>query len=127
MPLLLRRTHPGKFQVVGDCYVHGLSDSTAILGPLKEPWQVRNDYDSAGFWIPFYYNPLTGVTIVEDPRLGPFPLEWERIESKRTQGDPEVYARFRNKLTRKRMNSDPRLLPEALKERGVDLKVFHLY
>jgi len=123
---MLRPENPEGFRVVGDCYVHGLSDSTAILGPLMEPWHVRNEYDSAGFWIPLYYNSNSGTTTLEDPRLPPLAPEWERIRSERVRGDPEVFGRFKNTITEKVVNSDPRLLPDALKERGLDIQVFNL-
>jgi len=35
-------------------------------------------------------------------------------------------AYFRNCETGEVMDSDPRMSPEALKERGVDIKTFHL-
>jgi hypothetical protein len=125
-PLLLRQKGSKGFQVVGDCYVHGLTDSTGLLGPLPEPWHVLNDYDSFGFWLQFFHNPETGVTTLEDPRLGKLPPSWERVESIRIKGDPEILARFKNTITGEVINSDPRLCSNVLKERGVDLQSYRL-
>lgn len=73
-----------------------------------------------------YFNPSTGVVIEEDPRLDPLPPEWERVQADRTPDDPVACALFKNKVTGEVMNSDPRLLLEALAQRGVDLKTFQL-
>lgn len=126
LPLLLRESSPHKFQVVGDSYIHGLSDSIALLGPLPHPWSIKNDYDSAGFWLPIYHNSATGETTLEDPRLGPLPRDWRRVEGERSRSDPEVFAQFENVGTGRKVNSDPRLFPAALGESGVDLELLSL-
>lgn len=101
-------------------------DSGSLLGRLPDPWRVRLGWESGGIYLGRYYNSSTGVLTEEDPRLDSLPVEWERVQADRTPDDPLVFALFRNKVTGEVMNSDPRLLPEALKEHGVDLKTFQL-
>ncbi|EON70018.1 hypothetical protein W97_09284 [Coniosporium apollinis CBS 100218] len=125
-PMLLRLGSSEQYQVVGECYIHGLMDSESLLGRLPNPWRVRLGWESGGIYLGRYYNSSTGVLTEEDPRLDSLPVEWERVQADRTPDDPLVFALFRNKVTGEVMNSDPRLLPEALKERGVDLKTFQL-
>jgi hypothetical protein len=61
---------------------------------------------------------------LEDPRLEALPSEWEEVDK-----EDEARLRFhvqhhRNKVTGEIINSDPRLLPEALGVRGVQLDTF---
>jgi hypothetical protein len=97
-------------------------DSEGLLGPLPKPWKVLLSNTS----IQRFFNSLTGATTLEDPRFGPLPPGWERIQYNKTQDDPHVVDRFRNMVTGEEINSDPRLLPEALKSRGINLQVFQL-
>lgn len=124
--MLLRLGPSGRYQVVGECYIHGLMDSESLLGPLPDPWKVLVDFDSNGIYDGRYLNPSTGVVTKGDPRLDSLPVEWERVYADRSPDDPLLLALFKNKVTGEVMNSDPRLLPEALKQRGVDLKTFQL-
>lgn len=69
----------------------------------------------------------TGEETIEDPRLESLEgSNWERVDHEPTLDDPEVFDYFRNKETGEVINSDPRLLPEALKARGVYLTTFCL-
>jgi hypothetical protein len=90
------------------------------------PWRTRlRNFD--GFWFPNYFNPSTVELSTGDPRLGPLPSEWEQIpRSKETADDLEFLVRFKNERTGAVMNSDPRMLPEALEQRGVELQTFRL-
>ncbi|KAF2491615.1 HET-domain-containing protein [Lophium mytilinum] len=126
---MLLRPHPaGSFQVVGSVYVHGLSDATALLGPIPAPWTVHVDDDDAGEYRHRFFNSITGQhhSLSEDPRLEPLPPEWEHVPRDRTAEDPPVFETFRNKMTGEEMNSDPRMLPDALRKRGVPLQTFQL-
>jgi hypothetical protein len=124
--MILRPTSLGRYEVIGECNPHGLSDSACLIGPLPNPWKVQVSWDSAN--LPFYRfrNSSSGEINLEDPRLGPLLPEWERIEADRNPDDPELFQRFKNKITGEVLNSDPRLLPDALKARGVSLKTFRL-
>ena len=126
-PMLLRPQLYGKYAIVGECCVHGLHDGASLLGPLPHPWRVQVFEDSTGsLCIYRYFNADTGELSDEDPRLDPLPEEWEKLEIERTADDPGIFKNFRNKITGEIMNADPRLLPEALKTRGVDMQTFTL-
>lgn len=124
--MVLRRTSEGAHQVVGDCFVHGLMDGEAILGPLPSSYHIESRDDALDFeaFIPVYVENATHRAQREDPRLRniPLPPEWESFEKERTRDDPLIYRMFRNKNTGEVINSDPRLFPEALRERGVPVQ-----
>lgn len=44
-PMLLRPTSDSRYQVLGSCYVHGLMDREAFLGPLPEDYQIVSVLD----------------------------------------------------------------------------------
>ncbi|KAL6901780.1 HET domain-containing protein [Trichoderma evansii] len=129
-PVVLRETDSGDFRLVGSSFVYGLNDGQALLGNLKNPWRVQIfDHPDQDFRIEHrYYNKETRELAVSDPRLEEHP-EWERVSLEDlgrplTGDDPIALEFFKNKVTGEIMNSDPRLLPEALKARGVDLQWF---
>lgn len=109
--------------------MHGLMDGESLLGPLPAPWQIRmpdwtwgNHHEPE----PCYWNEDTKKLSREDPRLGDLPEEWERINVEKKYGDPLLFAPHKNRVTGEVINSDPRLLPEALAARGVKLRTFRL-
>jgi hypothetical protein len=116
------------YHVIGSSYLHGFSDGAALLGPLPSPWIVQFQLDSSGYDDPNFHNLTTGEKTRQDPRLEtvPLPPQWEEIEAVRTVDDPLHFRRFRNNATGEIMNSDPRLLSSALKERGVKIQTFQL-
>ncbi|KAH7142747.1 heterokaryon incompatibility protein-domain-containing protein [Dactylonectria estremocensis] len=124
--VILRPATGGSFQVVGSCYLHGFSSTEAFLGPLPASWVIQYKPDSCGVETPYFFKKDTGEEAQEDPRLGELPSEWEAVQADRTRDDPHFFMWFRNKVTGETMNSDPRMLPEALRDRGVDLQTFRL-
>ncbi|KAI0968156.1 HET-domain-containing protein [Xylaria arbuscula] len=123
-PMILRPTSAGEYEIVGDCYLHSVMDGEALLGALPHPWKVKLLNDERGFRIPKFYN-SDSIEIREyDPRLDSIPIlaEWELIEFQWTREDPNTCRKFRNKATGEIINSDPRLFPEALLERGILVK-----
>ncbi len=129
---MLRPQPGGAFLLVGSAFVYGLNDARAFLGPLPAPWRVQTSRhpDQAFRTVYRYFNPETGILTAEDPRLKPHP-SWERIGlenlgRKLTGEDPQVCDFFRNKLTGEVSNSDPRLGPGELAERGARLEPFVL-
>lgn len=124
--MILRQDISGRFRVVGECYVHGLEDTTSILGPLPRQWTGIVRGDALGRQLYRYLNLWTFQDTPEDPRLDPLPSEWERVAYKRSPDDPAIFERFRNVVTGETINSDPRLSPMALEARGVNLKTFQL-
>ena len=124
-PVVLPPT-PHGYHVIGDCYLHGLNDATALLGPLPKPWRVILIRITAYSYRYVYFNSETREQTIQDPRLPPLGQEWEHVPSTRTKDDPKVYERFRNLGTGEVLNSDPRLRAEALEERGVGVERFRL-
>ncbi|CCC09331.1 hypothetical protein SMACR_05254 [Sordaria macrospora] len=122
--------HAEEFLYVGPIYVYGLHDVIGILGPLPKPWRVQVLQNESGFWGTYrFFNPDANELSDEDPRLPSLELEgiWERLDGiKRTADDPVVFQRFRNKLTGETISHDPRMEPDALRARGVDVRAFNL-
>ncbi|KAJ4361876.1 hypothetical protein N0V83_010817 [Neocucurbitaria cava] len=127
-PLLLRPKRGGSFQVVGDCYIPGLNDAKALLGPLPGGWSVQwlaplNDRRDR---LPVLFNSETENLSEEDPRLADLPHDWEEFEREWEYGDARNAKWFKNTKTGRILNSDPRMHPEALKPRGVSVREIEL-
>ncbi|KAJ8119345.1 hypothetical protein ONZ43_g3688 [Nemania bipapillata] len=93
LPVILRRTSTGEYEVVGNCYVHGIMDGEALLGAPPRPWEVLVSPNEIGSWMPTFQNTDTGVEAEDDPRLPNIgiPVEWEPVGFERTAEDP-VYC-----------------------------------
>jgi len=119
---------PDSFELVGECYFYGLMCGESLLGPLPFPWKRRREGSSVPFKpdIGVYWNSEANELTSDDPRLPPLPSEWEKVERERGKDDPIIFTLHRNKLTGELINSDPRMLPDALRERGVELEEFRL-
>jgi hypothetical protein len=127
--MLLHMRSDGRYEVVGECYIQGLMDGEALLGLLPEPWKMQIGPGSEGLWAPGFLDQSTGILSHADPRLdalGPVPDEWEAVQSERMPGDPKNFQKFRNRSTGEIINSDPRLLPDALEGRGLQLELLRL-
>ncbi|KAL9072263.1 MAG: hypothetical protein Q9157_005173 [Trypethelium eluteriae] len=132
-PVLLRKQPGQRYKVIGECFVHGLNDASALLGPLPKPWNVTINCGFGGHLLQWaggrktlrFFNSKTGAYTYEEPRLPPLGV-WDRIDHTPGPNVPEIYEYFRHKKTGEVMDSDPRLLPEALKSRGVQLETFSL-
>ncbi|KAE9368957.1 hypothetical protein N431DRAFT_382768 [Stipitochalara longipes BDJ] len=127
-PILIRPQPNNTFQVLGECLIFGLNDANAFLGPLPSPWAAHVFDDSTGlFTVLRFYNSETKMKLDEDPRLGPLPEGWEAVDrGERTSEDPRIFRCFKNKQTGEIVNSDPRMEPEVLRGRGVELRNFAL-
>lgn len=124
--MVLRPTSDGRFRVVGECYVHGLSDAVGILGILPDKWKVIIKGDAFGRPTPRYVClPEHGET-ENDPRLGPLHQNWERVTCNRSADDPSIFEKFLNLETGEKVDFDPRLFPDALIARGVQLEYLTL-
>lgn len=124
---MILRPHDVKgFQVVGEAYIHGLEDAVGVLGPLPAPWRAIIRGDALGRPLHRYLDLTTGEQTAEDPRLDILPPEWERTARERRPDDPALYEVFKNRVTGEIINSDPRLSPDALRLRGVELETFPL-
>lgn len=126
LPMILRPHSSGRFQVVGTTYIHGLMDAEGILGPLPPDYVVEVGASSGWYGGFTFRNIKTKISAEEDPRLGNLSPSWTRMDAVRTAEDPLHFVRYRNMATGKIINGDPRLLPEALRARGVPLKPLNL-
>ncbi|KAI0113643.1 HET-domain-containing protein [Nemania sp. FL0031] len=124
VPLVMRQNADGTYQVIGDCYLSGAMDGEAILGEFGDSWTIEVIREEDGENRPQYTNAETGERTSEDPRLRdiPLPPEWAHIEWERTRADPLLCSKFRSTRTGETINSDPRLLPDALRARGFDIQ-----
>lgn len=124
--MILRPTSDGRFRVVGECYVHGLSDAVGILGTLPDQWKVIIKGDAFGRPTPRYVSLQEYCEIENDPRLGSLPQSWERVSCNRSAEDPSIFEKFLSHETGEEVDSDPRLFPDALIARGVELEYLPL-
>jgi hypothetical protein len=128
-PILLRPTLSDNqstcYHHLGPTYVHGLMEGQALLGPITPPWKfVFSAVNPLGSFL--FLNQQTDKLTAHDPRLDILPQEWHEVEE---EGDArlEFYTQhYKNKKTGEITNSDPRLLPEALRARGVQLETITL-
>ena len=122
-PVVLRPTDKENYIVVGVCYVHHIVTGDLLLGPLPENWQRvwRFDEQSQNYW-DIFVDRENGVWQIDDPRLGAIPDGWFKEEHR----DQHVYHMFRNKSTGLSNCFDPRMSPESLRSRGVDIREFQL-
>lgn len=125
MPIVLRKQSTG-FQVVGSGYFHGLMHSEGVLGQLPAPWTYRLARTESMWLVEQFYNTDTGEQTSDDPRLGEMPEGWEIINQPSVLNRRAVATKFRNTATGLLVDGDPRLLPEALKQRGVCLSSISL-
>ncbi|KAK4214226.1 heterokaryon incompatibility protein-domain-containing protein [Rhypophila decipiens] len=135
-PLLLREETTGNnsqkhqkrfFKVIGPCFVHGLQDGAGLLGSVPPPWRGRVEVMPCYRYKLWFYNEETKEYSEDDPRLSGVDLDdWERIEHEMDPDDAEMYDYFRNKKTGEVLDSDPRMLPDALGRMGVELESFTL-
>ncbi|KAK4693443.1 hypothetical protein P7C71_g3957, partial [Lecanoromycetidae sp. Uapishka_2] len=123
-PLVLRKSGVKDYLLVGECYVYGVSQGAALLGPLSGGWQavLRYDQEAEGYYRAFI-NDDTGAVQMEDPRIGPLPDGW-RVASHTYQDAYDLYAT--DSTGEEPTRFDPRMSPEALRERGVKLEEFRL-
>ncbi|KAJ4153023.1 hypothetical protein LMH87_009534 [Akanthomyces muscarius] len=128
-PVLLRlqSRNPRTFVLIGDAFVYGLHDATALLGPVPSPWRVQVFEDDAGYLTTYrFFNPQSNVLSDEDPRFG-LVEQWTRIPNPpRAPDDPVILQCFKHKQTGEVIKHDPRLSPEALIARGLSVDNFCL-
>ena len=122
-PLVLRPCKDGYHKVVGECYIDGFMNGAAFLGPLPSNWQsVWRYFEEFSNYYDAFLNHQTGESQIEDPRLGPLPAGWY-ISDHEKKNAYNIYAKDE---TREETWLDPRMTPEALTARGVELTEFQL-
>ena len=57
-----------RYQVVGECYIHGLDNGEAFLGPLPENFQFIKAYNQNNYLVRAFKN-STGIIQYNDPRI----------------------------------------------------------
>lgn len=116
--MLLRPEDTSTFSVVGECYIHGLMDGEAFLGPLPRNWKrvMRTDRDSQSLW-ETSVDRDAGLLQIEDPRLGPLPSGWRIIG----HSLEHLYCKYQEEATGTASMFDPRMLPDDLRDSGADL------
>ena len=122
-PLVLRPNGAWGHEVVGECYIDGFMDGAAYLGSLPGKWQkVWREFQEYSEYLFSFLDHESGGFQNEDPRLGPLPAGWS-IGNHRKESAQNLYV---NDETGEKTWEDPRMTPEALAARGVDLKEFEL-
>lgn len=127
--MLLRpqKTNPETYKIIGETLIHGLYDAIALLGNVPAPWRTQVRSDSTGLFTKVsFLNGATNEVTTEDPRLPPLTDGWVCIERERTVEDPRIFRAFKNEITGKEQNWDPRMTQESLTARGVKLTEFNL-
>lgn len=113
-------------RIVGESYVPGIMHAEALLGQQPLGWSMSYKSIERRVWPVFEHeNTITQ----EDPRA-PLPAPWrywyepQKTFPKMKRKIPKYMLRmsFENVETKKNTRFDPRLTPEALRERGVDLQ-----
>lgn len=130
-PLILRPdelSEVKRFRVIGPCYVPGIMDAEALLGPLPSGWSAREEYVQGAEMVTIFKNGDTRTQ--KDPRLPPLLPAWRYIYGNHNppqEVEPEKLEEmarqwFKNVETGEATYSDPRLTPELLRERGVAIE-----
>ncbi|KAI6086015.1 heterokaryon incompatibility protein-domain-containing protein [Hypoxylon rubiginosum] len=83
--MVLRPCTGNKFEVIGECYLHGMDPGMMILGPYPNAFKLVLKYDEAtDSWHTRHRNKTTGLLSVIDPRLrslGIYKIEGEPDEA----------------------------------------------
>ena len=112
-PMLLRPASNFQYQVIGECYIHGLMQGEALLGPLPGYYQVVEIWEErySGFCHGFLDH-QTGKAQYRDPRFEA-PLENDDGDQYRAWKHPDG-------------SCSRRLTAKMLEKRGVSLQTFDL-
>jgi hypothetical protein len=74
LPLVLRSLDSGRYKVIGACYICGLNDGEAVLGPMPQGYRFVQTWDGEGY-VEGFMNIDSSEVLKEDPRLQPWPTE----------------------------------------------------
>jgi hypothetical protein len=130
LPLTLRATEENRYQVGGECFVHGMMNGEALLGPLRAGTQFG--WRNVAGLLEAVVVDGNGVPTQLDPRAGPLPTGWSVHYGDSDEPDVEIEDGelktqwFYHSETKKGTWFDPRLTSENLKKMGIDIREFVL-
>lgn len=102
--MVLRPTGDGRYLVVGECFVYGLSKGEALLGPLPKSVRFARIWgERSGSWALGFVDGSTSTVSHVDPRLEGLPLSVEELEQ--YQQDVKKWPTFRLNLSLERLQS----------------------
>ncbi|KAF5232415.1 hypothetical protein FAUST_8743 [Fusarium austroamericanum] len=128
IPILTRPTADNKHRSLGDCFVHGIMNGEALLGPLPSNYSAQQRAGPDGVNRTKFLNNDTGEHTIGDPRLVPipFPDGWLFHEWGMEVDDPDYCPLFSNREIGKVVAYDPRMTMCALMDRGVNIRTVNL-
>ncbi|KAF2826971.1 HET-domain-containing protein [Ophiobolus disseminans] len=126
LPTIIRQQSDVQHRFIGCSYIHGLLAGEALLGDLPDGWKTVGHLDTYGDFHERFIDPANPSVFSEDPRLGPLPSDWIRVVAPDRQWPSKKVNAFQNTVTGQILHSDPRMLSDALRARGVPLKEFRL-
>lgn len=123
-PLILRSNNSLNYEVVGECYIDGIMAGETLLGELPRNWMLVSKYfPKHRNYFHVLVDSATRKTQAQDPRLGPLPAGW-RIKN---HEEYDAFNWYVNDITGEDAGVwDPRLEPDALRARGVEVQEFRL-
>jgi hypothetical protein len=128
-PVILRpmdsRCSSGRFRILGPAHVHGLMEGQAVLGSLSPSWKLVVEHTYSTYRL-LFRNAQDGAKTPQDPRLGVLPENWEPIEKEDEARLRYTVQHYRHKVTNEIINSDPRLVLEAVRARGIKVETLVL-
>lgn len=131
--MILRSKGDSTSVIMGEAYVHGLTEGQALLGPLPNgiSFAYKFSSDSNRFEASYIHN-MTGISTTQDPRLEPLPTGFKMLQppSEYIKGKYEVHGQDNISTIPgsniSKWNGDPRLTSEALKIGGIPITTFKI-
>jgi hypothetical protein len=111
--MVLRPIGSGNYLVVGECFVHGLSEGEALLGPLRKNVRAVRVLDKAVGLLEAFVGETTDDVPFLDPRIEALNLSSEELEI------------YKQRLSR-HGNSRLHISSESLRSMGVGVRYFDL-
>jgi hypothetical protein len=110
-----------RFRILGPAHVHGLMEGQAVLGSLSPSWKLVVEHTYSTYRL-LFRNAQDGAKTPQDPRLGVLPENWEPIEKEDEARLRYTVQHYRHKITNEIINSDPRLMLEAVRARSIKVE-----
>jgi hypothetical protein len=120
--MVLRPCDGNTYKVIGESYCFGYSSGEGLLGPLPNTHRMVWVAEENGEINPAYLELASNILHTTDPRLGELPRGWKLDDHDKK----DIFNYFVNEETGEETPADPRLTPEALKARSIDIEYFDL-